>query len=269
MKSVEYGNKDGRLVVYFHGVPGAIAECALFESYAKQHNLNIICFDRFNIGPTVSREDYYQKIVTAIKSKASDGKVDVIGFSIGAYVALEVCARLNEQLGLLHLVSAAAPIDSEGLLDAMAGGAVFKLAKHRPFLFYCLSYFQKALALLAPALLFKILFSSAAGEDKALSEQGEFKRFMIPLLKHSFREGIKGYCCDIRLYSSWEGELGELNAKVSIWHGSQDNWSPFAMATTLNAMLAGAEGVKVMEGLSHYSCLFEAAPKICAQLGPP
>jgi hypothetical protein len=49
VESVEYGNKGGQLVVYFHGVPGAVEECAVFDSYVENHNLKIICFDRFAI----------------------------------------------------------------------------------------------------------------------------------------------------------------------------------------------------------------------------
>jgi hypothetical protein len=28
---VEYGNKDGKVVIYFHGAPGTIEECVLFD----------------------------------------------------------------------------------------------------------------------------------------------------------------------------------------------------------------------------------------------
>jgi len=269
MKHIEYGSKDGQLVVYFHGVPGAIEECTAFEAYAKQYNLHIICFDRFSIDSNTSREDYYQQLASEMKTQANGKKVAVIGFSIGAHVALEVCARLDEQVRQLNLVSAAAPIGSGDFLAAMAGGAVFKLAIHKPFLFYCLSYFQKLLALVAPTLLFNMLFASAAGKDKALSKQSEFKAYIIPLLKQSFTKGLHGYIRDIRSYTSWQSKLSELNTKVCIWHGTQDNWSPFTMPMALNECLAGAEGVEgveAMEGLSHYSCLFEAAPNICAQI---
>jgi hypothetical protein len=67
---VEYGNKDGQLIVYFHGAPGAMEECAVFDSYAKDHNLKIICFDRFSIDNSLERESYYQQLADQIHDKA-------------------------------------------------------------------------------------------------------------------------------------------------------------------------------------------------------
>ena len=38
VKTVEYGTKTGALVVYFHGAPGAIKECAVFDKHAQENN---------------------------------------------------------------------------------------------------------------------------------------------------------------------------------------------------------------------------------------
>lgn len=58
MHVVEYGNPDGRVVIYLHGVPRNIEEC-LFDSHAKHHNLRILSFDRFSINNIRDRADYY------------------------------------------------------------------------------------------------------------------------------------------------------------------------------------------------------------------
>ena len=42
MDFVEYGNPEGRIVVYLHGVPGSIEECSVFDSHAKNYNLRIL-----------------------------------------------------------------------------------------------------------------------------------------------------------------------------------------------------------------------------------
>lgn len=105
MDFVEYGNKDGNFVVYFHGVPGALGECAVFDRYAKDLNLNIVCFDRFAIDNSLDRESYYLQLLNQIKIKAGGKLIDIIGFSIGSYIALEIGARLNDQVRQTHLVS--------------------------------------------------------------------------------------------------------------------------------------------------------------------
>jgi len=266
VETVEYGNQDGRLVVYFHGVPGALAECSIFEQYVQQHQLRIICFDRFALDAALEPENYYQQLANAISAKAGEAPVDIIGFSIGAHVALEMAARLKQQLGQLHLVSAAAPLDAGDFIEHMAGGLVFKLAKNKPRIFSLLTYYQKLMALVAPQMLTGMLFASAAGKGKQLSQQAEFKNFIGPILAQCFRQRVAGYIRDVRLYVNWSGKLTCSASNTYLWHGTKDNWSPFAMAEYLTAAIPAATTIEPMEGLSHYSCLTAAAPKICALL---
>jgi pimeloyl-ACP methyl ester carboxylesterase len=265
----EYGNRDGQLVVYFHGAPGAIEECAVFDGHAKSHNLRIICFDRFSIDSSLDRESYYEHIARQIGSKAGGDPIDIIGFSIGAHAALETSVLLKDQVRHTHLVSAAAPIKAGDFMDNMAGGLVFKLAVEKPFIFSLLTQCQKIMALLAPRILVSMLFSSAAGKDKELSKRHDFKSYITPVLEHCFQNRAHGYMRDINFYVTWSGNLSELTSNVHIWHGTEDNWSPFSMASYLSNAIPGASCVEAMEGLSHYSCLYEAAPKICAQLEKP
>lgn len=262
----EYGDKNGRLVVYFHGAPGSTQECSLFDSHAKQHNLRIICFDRFAINQTVDDRHYYQQLASQINNLVSDESIDIIGFSIGAQVALEVGAILSNQVRHIHLISPAAPLNAGDFIDSMAGAPVFKLALKKPFLFSLLAQCQKLMALLAPQLLVGMLFANAAGKDKQLCHQKAFKRYITPVIKRCFQYGIKGYIRDIKLYVMWSGDLASHTSSVHLWHGTEDNWSPLAMSSFLSQTIPRATTVKSMEGLSHYSCLYEAAPRICEQL---
>lgn len=53
--------------------------------------------------------------------------------------------------------------------------------------------------MVAPKLLYRILFASAKGSDKILSNNSEFKHFIIPILKNCFSHSVKGTfvmsCC--------------------------------------------------------------------------
>lgn len=266
MEYAEYGDKYGQLVVYFHGAPGAIEECAVFANYAKDNCLRIICFDRFSLDSLYKHENYYQEIANHIKNEADGEPIDIIGFSIGTHVAFEVMKLLNEQVRDTHLISAVAPIKSGCFIDEMAGGFVFKLAMKKPFIFTSLTIYQKFMALLSPQVLVNMLFASAAGEDKKLIQKCSFRCFITPLLKHCFGRRANGYMRDINLYVKWQGNDCGYSSNVYLWHGTKDNWSPFAMASYLCGSIPSTTYIKPLEGLSHYSCLFEAAPKICALL---
>lgn len=267
MNFQQYGDKSGSLVVYFHGAPGAITECCLFEDYAKQHKLNVICFERFAIDPTIRRGDYYQLLATAVRDTADGEKIDFVGFSIGCHVAIEVSNLLGNQVNNLHLVSAAAPLESGHYLPEMAGGAVFKLAMNYPGIFRALSYWQSLLARVSPKILFAMLFSSARGEDKKLSQQQDFKDYINPMLATSYTYQLNGYLRDVSQYvNPWTESLKLCSPNTHLWHGTDDNWSPASMAEYLAAHITNSSKVNTVENASHYSCLFNAVDKICQQL---
>ena len=266
MEFVEYGSSKGRLAVYFHGAPGAVEETAIFDSYARELNLRIVCFDRFAAEKSLDRESYYQRLANEIEAEALGEPVALIGFSIGSHVALEVAALLRDQVSHIHLISAVAPITAGDFLESMAGGLVFKLARDKPLAFSLLTQWQRIMAVLAPCLLVRMLFSSATGADIELSKRDDFRSYIIPILKQCFQKGASGYTRDIKFYVTWPGVFDGCTSSVSIWHGSEDNWSPFSMASYLCNALSGVTVVETMNGLSHYSCLLKAAPRICTHL---
>ncbi len=270
----ECGDPQGRLVVYFHGAPGGPEECQLFEAYAIKRKLRVVCFDRFDIAETLHRDDYYRHLADCIwavnncakRESGGQGKVDIIGFSLGAQVAIEVAAILKSDVRQLHLVSAPAPLCQGDYLDEMAGGVVFRVAMQRPMLFACLTLFQKLIALVAPRQLFSMLFSSAQGDDVELSQQGEFKQLITRLLSFCFLRRTSGYMRDVKNFVSWGGNPISTVPRVFIWHGHEDNWSPYSMVEGLRQSLSGDVSVNSLEQASHYSCVYRAAPKICEML---
>lgn len=267
LKFSQFGSYNGKTVIYFHGAPGAPEECAIFDLYAKEQGLTFICFDRFSGDDSLAGEAYYQFLAQEI-SKQADGKpVDVVGFSIGAFIALQTCRYLGNGVRNLHLISAAAPLDAGDFLEAMAGKQVFQLAKTFPILFVLLSYWQELLALLFPKALFRLLFASAAGNDKALSVDREFQSGITQVLGSCFSGRVQGYVRDIKAYvQPWKDTLSDIGVNTHIWHGAEDNWSPVAMAEYLASAIPGCASAEIFTGLSHYSCLYRAAPEICRQL---
>jgi pimeloyl-ACP methyl ester carboxylesterase len=268
LKFSRFGSENGRPVIYFHGAPGAPEECSIFERYAKEQGLTFICFDRFSVGSLIDGEAYYRFLAREISKQAAGKEVDVIGFSIGAFIALQTCRHMGNRVRNLHLISAAAPLETGDFLDAMTGKQVFYLAKTFPVLFRLLSYFQGLLAILVPNALFRLLFACTAGEDNVLAADREFQTAIIKLLQSCFSIGrVFGYVRDIRAYvQPWQATLSEVSVNTHIWHGAEDNWSPKSMADYLQSAIPGCSHIEILEGQSHYSCLYKTAPLICRQL---
>jgi pimeloyl-ACP methyl ester carboxylesterase len=268
LKWRQFGADQGRLAVYFHGAPGSPDEGSLFDHEAKKYDIKMICFDRFAVAPSVTGEAYYARLAAEISKVATGKPIDIIGFSIGAFVALQVIRHLPQGANRLHLVSAAAPLEAGNFLDAMAGRQVFQLARSAPVLFMMLSYWQGLLAWLFPTTLYRLLFASAAGEDRQLAATPDFRVCITKVLKSCFTSRVRGYARDIGLYvQPWQASVGDATVETHIWHGEEDNWSPPSMAIYLQGAVAGQPSIKMFSGLSHYSCLAAAVPELCKQLG--
>jgi len=267
LKSVEYGNIDGKTVIYFHGAPGSPVEASVFDEYAKKHGLHIICYDRFSIDSSLQNKAYYKYLADLIIDKVNGGQVDIIGFSIGCHTAIETSLYLGGTVRQLHLISGAAPLDSANFLESMAGKMVFSIAMKQPTVFSLLTHWQAFLAKVAPKILFKMIFASAKGEDKSLSKTTDFKDYITPILQHCFSSNAKGYIREIKQYVvPWKKSIKECGANTYIWHGTSDNWSPVGMAKYLDENIPTSSSLELIKGLSHYTCFYAAVPKICAQL---
>lgn len=264
----QFGADDGRLVVYFHGTPGSPEECAVFDQYGKENNLTFISYERFSIDPALEDTLYYQHLADEITGKAAGKPVDLIGFSIGGFIALQVCRPMGSSVRSLHLVSAAAPLDAGSFIDMAAGKSVFRLAQQHAFLFQLLVRLQGLIASIRPSLVFRMMFANAAGEDKKLAANDEFEAAISEMLKLCFSRHAAAYARDIKAYvQPWNDTLAGIGVTTHIWHGAEDNWSPVAMAEYLASAMPGCASTEIFDGLSHYSCLYRAAPEICRQLG--
>lgn len=268
MKRRIFGAPEGPLVVYFHGAPGAASEADVLRPYAEKNGLTVICLDRFSIDSSITGDQYFQALADEIVHLAKGKQVDIVAFSIGACVALQVSALMSGQVRSLHLISAAAPLEGGNFLPYMAGRQVFMLAKRLPLVFKMLSYWQGVLAVLFPKLLFGMLFSSAVAGDKKLTADDDFRKSMGQVFRECFGGNVAGYLRDVQAYvTPWHTVLQRVTVMTRLSHGDQDNWSPIAMSDYLQQHILNAAKVRLMPGLSHYSTLYSAAPLICQQLG--
>lgn len=267
MRMLSCGDAEGKRVIYFHGAPGAPEECLLFAGQGKADGLNVLCPDRFAAAAALRGEAYFRALAAEILASAGTAKVHLVGFSLGAFVALQTSRYLPGQVASLDLISAAAPLEGGDFLPGMAGGAVFRLARRWPWAFRLLSGWQAVLARLAPSLLFGMLFATARAGDLALRADPQFRQDITEHLRKCFALRLGGYMRDLCSYvQPWADSLATVTAVSRIWHGTEDNWSPCGMAEYLAVALPACRQVTLMPGLSHYSCLLQAMPQVCAAI---
>lgn len=249
-----------RRIVYLHGVPGGPAELALFGG-TPFAGCDLFAPDRL-----AATSGDIAALAAAIDARFAGRSVALVGFSLGAFVALQLAARLGDRVTRIDLVAAAAPLESGDYLGSMAGAPVFRAARDAPWRFAALLRAQALLARVAPGLLYRMVFARAAGADRALVGQPRFRAGIRAILAAALRDGAPGYRREVLAYvAPWSAILGTVSAPVTLWHGSEDNWTPAAMADALAAALPNVAAVNRLAGLSHYSTLAH----VLGEIGQP
>ena len=261
-----FGDPDGQPVVYLHGAPGAACEAAFLDAAAKANGLCILALAREQVTGD-SSEAYLRQLTAEVVQLVGERPLHLIGFSIGASLALRIAARLPTPAAGIWLVSAAAPLELPGSLDGMgAGRYTFALARRYPRLFAGLAAYQGWLGRHFPAALLGMLFQGAQGADASLLGETAHKAQLLRIQRQGFARGAAAYVRDVQTYvQPWAASLAEVRAPVQLWHGELDNWAPLGMPRNLLAALAVSE-LHTLPGLSHYSCLLAASAPLCAQV---
>ncbi|OSZ69183.1 hypothetical protein CAP39_10375 [Sphingomonas sp. IBVSS1] len=191
------------------------------------------------------------------------GPITLIGFSLGAPMALAVAAELAERVEQVHLIAPAAPLALGDFLPHMAGGALFRLARDRPALFGLVARAQGLAARFAPGFLFDRLFATASGNDRQLRHDTAFRAAMAAVLRGGLGQGTAGFIAEVRTYASGATPpVGPITAPIHIWQGSADSWTPPAMAQALAASLTGNVTLTLLPGCGHYGALRAALARL-------
>ena len=244
------------LTLYFHGLPGSAAELAGFGPGIAEQTRHFHVIARGG-GLTVgSAEGYFVRLAAQILARFPDAPLRLVGFSLGAAAALRAAPHLGDRVQWIDLVSPAAPLGLGAFLDGMAGAPVFRAALAGRVPFALLTFMQAQVARLAPARMAAMLMGTARGADRELAAEPVFMAQLQASLRHSLLAQRAAYRQEILLYvADWSAELSKVTQPVSILQGSEDDWTPPAMAEALATCLPGQPAVKVQSGLSHFSTL--------------
>ncbi len=246
----------GRTVLYFHGLPGSAAELASFGPAVAANVRHFHVVGRGDALAGGEPSGYFGRLAAQIERQWPDGALHLVGFSLGAAAALRVAPLLGARVAQIDLVAPAAPLFLGDFLDDMAGAPVFRAVRVGRAAFAALTQVQALAARIAMPRMAAALMASARGGDAALAADPRFMEQLAHSLRASLLTQRAAYQAEIRLYvADWSADLAKVQQPVTIWQGSEDNWTPPAMAQALAAALPAGADLRMQPGLSHFSTL--------------
>ncbi|MGO4907165.1 alpha/beta hydrolase [Pseudorhodobacter sp. W20_MBD10_FR17] len=240
-------------VFFCHGAPGSPQDATVLPPMGNDTLL--IAHDIFASAPETLLADALAAFDQAA-AQATDGKATIIGFSIGAMLALKLAAARAANIKTLILISPAGPLSLGNFLPHMAGKPVFELAASNPKLLKSLTKLQCLLTKFAPKLLRNQLFHKSGAADRALLKDPAFRNTLAAAFKNSFCTHPAAYAACLQAFvTDWSADLGHITCPVTIWHGENDKWVPPAMAQALSAALPSPATLHLVPNTEHYSIL--------------
>jgi pimeloyl-ACP methyl ester carboxylesterase len=259
----EYGDPDGRPVIYHHGTPSSRLEPEAFELSAvcAAHGVRLIAPDRPGVGesdhqPGRTLLDWPEDL-RCLADDLGLSRFAVLGYSGGVPFAAAAAARLPGRIAAAALVACVAHL-SPPLTDGLHpdGLRLKELAQTRPRAAQLvLTLAVRAPATVAPGFLLDRMGAALPDVDRAVLCGTRMRRMFPAAVREAFRHGSRGPRLDQALMSApWPFDPGSITAPVRRWQGMADTFGARpAMASHLARTIPQSE--LHMTGDGHLSIL--------------
>lgn len=238
---IEYGERMGKPVFYFHGTPGSRLEGEFTKSAAAEYNYRIIAPDR----PGIGESDYqpgrtlldWSKDVVEIADHLELDKFGVIGASGGGPSALACAYEIPGRLDFVVILASWAPNSFKGNTQEMNKIDQFfaKLSENRPQLLTYPFTLMGFVAKRFPKMFIEFISSSLSEPDRMMLKDPDVERILTKDVQESFRQGSQGVADDALLcYNNWGFEISNINIPVLLLQGTADTLVPYSFAQYLH-----------------------------------
>ncbi len=236
----EYGDRQGRPVLLFHGTPGSRLFHHPDVSATASAGARIIAIDRPGFGQ--SHFAPHRKIldwaddVTQLADALGLGQFAVLGYGGGGPYAAACAHAIPNRLTAVGLVSSIAPLDDPQMTNGMHGmGHVFFSLDRR------LSPLARLSCQLMcgawkdnPDAFFKRQVDGLQLLEAAQPLLPKLKLMLVANLREATRTSTDGVVYEFRLLSQpWGFQPGAIKPQVLLWHGEEDTEIPVAMGQHL------------------------------------
>ena len=251
----EFGDPNGEPVFYFHGFPGSRYDGNLFEfnNSGKASNTRIIGIDRPGIGISDFQPDRtlldWPTTVISIADNLNLEKFSILGISGGGPYALACAYAIPERLHSVSIISGMGPFTYK---ESMIGKAMLIPKQIEPIR-RLIAWGIMAGAMKNPEKLKANIIKTLPQADIEYLFLPGKTDLLIEIFKESFRQGLKGYLFEAKLYRrNWEFGIPDIKTNVSLWHGTIDRNVSIDLARRIASEIPNCKSTFV-ENEGHFS----------------
>ena len=273
---MEYGDRQGFPVFYFHGGQESRLSSGFMDSTASELGIRIIAPDRPGVGLSTYQANRrftdWPEDVKALAAHLGIEKFSVFGLSGGAPHVLACAYAMPEYLQRVSVVSGAAPYGYKGHLK----GAWFPIKLIHWFAASeneknLRKFMEREAKILKekPEKRVKQLQKFLPGPDKkALVETPEWADEFVRGSRESFQQGTDAAVQEWRMYvRDWGFNLKDITIPVQFWYGDRDKMTPKFRGMYLHKQIKGSE-LRILENEGHFSLIRNHIKDILTDLLP-
>lgn len=243
---IEYGDLKGKPLFFFHGWPGSRFSGKETNEAAKKVGVRVISTDRPGIGLSSYKKDRklldWPDDVTELANHLKIKKFSLMGVSGGGPYVAACASKIPERIINAGIVVGLAPITKKNL-EGMATQGKLGWANYHKF------PILRTLATLGAAIEFRYfpflgsLIAFPTKQDRlAFNEAVKNNAGKGSGVKEAFRQGIKGECEELRVYTDdWGFKVKNIKAKVYLWYGAKDKCVTLNMARYYKSQIPGSK----------------------------
>ncbi len=250
----EYGEPNGRPLLYLHGLPGSRLEPAIADAAASHHGLRLVAFDRPGFGRSDPRPGRDLEEGAADTLAVADAlgldRFGLLGISGGAPHAIACAAAAPRRAALLGLVSGLGPYRSAALNPTLR---LARLAGRHPWPFRHPCRLAAATVRGRPGAFLRGAGHLLSPVDRHCLAEPTVNAALAASLAEALRQGCRGLFEELVLLARpWATDFSAVRATVHLWHGGDDRLVPPAMGRWLANALPGCRG-ELVPGEGHFS----------------
>lgn len=263
---LDRGPRDGRPVVYLHGMPGSRFEQMLFSDAAlAEAGLRVVSIDRPGWGqtdPLAGDRVARSRDVLVVADALGFESFMMMAVSAGGPYALALAAAAPGRVRRLLLVSAQMPYDDDAAITSLRRDQAVLLRVSRrgrtdALVAGCAEYRKELLA--DPYARLATSFDTLSPRERVFIDAPTTRRVLAEDMVEGVRISADGLVDDLLAWPHrFEVDLSCIACRVTAVHGTEDDWEPLPNLRRILSLIPDAD-LWLCESTNHFGPLLHPA----------